>query len=814
MASIIQDIRYALRVLNNSRGFAGLVVLMMAIGIGVNTAVFSLANGILFRQLPVENAEELVRVGHTEEGQGFLNFSYPEYRYLRSGNDVFTDMLTYQPMSVSIAADGQSEVMQAEIVSGNYFSLLGVSPQTGRGFLDEEDITPGTHPVTVISDGLWRRLFGADPGVIGRSIRINGHSFTLVGVAPEDFNGTFVGFAIDLWIPVMMQEQVMPFGTSEGSLERMEDRFLILMGRLKDGLTIEDARPAMATLGRQLALSFPDTNEDRGIVVAPGNGAHPGITGPLGALMTLLMVVVGLVLLIACANVAGLLLARSSARRREIAIRRSLGAGRRRLIQQLLTESMILSIAGALAGLLTGVWLARFLMSLRLPTSVPISFDTSLDSTVLLFTLGASLLSGIVFGLVPALSASKPDMLEALDDGAPVGGRRRHRLRNLLVVGQVAVSLILLIGAGLLVRGLGNSQSIDPGFDADDVTVMSLEPNLIGYSPERGWDFYRDLLEGVSSSPGVDSLSLAGWTPLGDRGTSVGVEVEGRSPGPGLDAFSIRYNVIGPDYFETMRIPIVRGRDLTFEDRETSPSVALINETMAGSFWPGEDPLGKTFGVVSEETQWQVVGVVADSKYRSLSEPRQSYIYFPYIQRSTMDLTLHVRSADGASSVLSSIEAVLEDLDPELPVSAKGTLREAMAWSLVPARLAAIVVGTSGIVALLLAATGLYGLISFTTEQRTREIGVRMALGARRSDVLKTVIRQGMVLTVCGEIAGIAGALAATRILSNFLFGIDPADPLTFVGIVSLLGLVSLLACYFPAHRATRIDPMKAIRHE
>ncbi|MGH9940567.1 MAG: ABC transporter permease [Blastocatellia bacterium] len=820
MQTLWQDLRYAVRMLGKNPGFALAAILTLALGIGVNTTIFSLVNALLLRSLPVEEPNRLARVGSTARGDGFRTFSHQEYAYFRDHNEVFSGLIAHHPINVSLRAGDEAELAWGEIVSGNYFSVLGVRPALGRAFLPEEDATPGARAVAVISHNLWKRSFGADQGVIGKAVRLNGHTFTVVGVAPAGFSGTFVGFAVDLWAPVMMSAQVAPSGES---LQRWDDRFLMLIGRLRPGATFAQAHSSMTVLAEQLAQAHPDTNKDRGVKLAAASGLHPALTGPVTIFLALLMGVVALVLLIACANVANLLLARATVRRKEIAIRLALGAGRFRLVRQLLTENVLLALLGGVAGGLLAFWTSDLLTAFRPPTDVPIVFNLSLDQRVFAFNFLLALLTGIVFGLAPALAASRPDVMTALKDET-AGDARRSRLRDALVVVQVAVSLVLLIGAGLLARSLRQAATMEVGFDPQNVFVMAFEPQLLGYDPPRARAFYQELTGRVSSLPGVRGVTLAHAVPLGDRGGATDFLIEGQPPPPGQAAgqatLSADYNVVAPGYFETVRIPLTQGREFVARDREGAPGVVIINETFARRFWPGENPLGKRLRRANlriwgdQGPLLEVVGVARDIKYRSYGEPPRPYLYVPQTQDQRLDLMLHVRTAGDPRAALEATRSVVRQLDDNMPITGARLMTESMGFSLLPARLAGSVLGVAGLLALVLAATGIFGVISYAVSRRTREIGIRMALGARPRDVLKLVIRQGMVLTLIGVVIGLAGALGLMRLLSGLLYGVSAADPLTFVSIASLLTFVALLACWIPARRATKVDPMIALRRE
>jgi predicted permease len=832
LETIWQDVRYGLRGLRRSPGFTAVVVTTLALGIGANGAIFSLANALLFRPLPVGQPDELVSI-YTSDHSGPLHggSSYPDYVDFRDRNDLLSGLVAYMatPLDLgdeSLGPSGESERVFGEMVTGNYFSVLGVEPVLGRGFTQEEDRTP--HPVAVVSHGLWQRRFAGDPAVIGRSIRINGHRFTVVGVAPPRYPGLIRGLASDVWVPLTMHRQAMPGGmdlTSRG------DRGLLVMGRLAPGATLEQARARFRAIAAALHESHREAwsnvfEKARVVTVEPESAARvfPAVREPVVIFIALLMSVVGLVLLIACANVASLLLARAAARRRELAIRVALGAARARLVRQLVTESLLLSALGGAAGLLLAMWGTDLLHAMVPPLPFPVALDLGLDWRVVGFTAGVSLATSLLFGLVPALAASRPDLVSALKDDAGGGsGWHRARLRKSFVAGQVALSLVLLIGSGLFLRSLRNASAIEVGFDPEDLVALSVDLSLQGYDEERGHAFHRQLIERVRALPGVTAASLAAELPLGFdgpmglSGTRRGITVEGYRAAEGEDT-EVSTTTVGPDYFQTMKIPLVRGRGFSERDTRGSPGVVVVNQAFARRYWPGQEALGKRIqmggGNNAGAPSLEVVGVVVDGKYATLGEEKRPFFYLPLYQDHSPRVTLVVRTEASPAAALAAARRAVRDLDRNLPIHAARTMSDHLAATLLPARMAAAVLGVFGLVALALAAMGLYGVVSFSVAQRTREIGMRMALGARRRDVLDLVIRQGMQLTLIGIAIGLAIAGAMTRMLSGLLYGVSAGDPLVFTAIALLLAAVAGLACYLPARRAARVDPMLALRHE
>lgn len=802
-----------------SPGFMTGVIVSLALGIGLNATIFSLANALLLRPLPaVGEPDRLVALYDTRQGSGYYNVSYPDYAYYRDHNHVFSGMTAHWPTPFAMRSgenDGGPSKVDGAIVSGNYFSVLGVRPALGRFFLPEEDLTPGTRPVAVISHGLWQRRFDSDPELIGKALTLNGQSFTVVGIAPEGFTGAMTALAADIWVPVMMQAVAMP---GAGDLNRNPNMlYLMVVGRLKPGISLKEARAEMGILARQLEQAFPETNRGRGVTLAPANGVHPALRGIVSAFLAILMGVVVIVLLISSANVANLLLARATARRKEIAVRLALGAGRFRIIRQLLTESVLLAVIGGAAGLLMASWATDLLLRLMPPIGIPLALNLRPDIRVLCFTLLVSLITGLIFGSAPALSATKPDLAQALKNDEGAGGYRKSRMRNLLVIAQVTLSLVLLIGAGLLVRSLRNAQTFSPGFDPSHIIVLSLDPHLLGYDRAKVEALYRDIVARVESLPGVQSASVADFVPLGSRGDSVGVVVAGSELTPDQEPPSIQYNVVGPNYFQTMGIPLLHGRAFGEQDRRGAPGVVIVNEEMARKYWPGEDAVGKRLRI--RRGDFEVIGVAKRIKYHSLVEDARPFLYLPLLQSDAAqipisEMTLHVRTSADLRTVLAAVRGEVRALDPNLPLFDVQPLTESMRFSLIPTRLAGLLLGVSGLLALLIAAVGIYALFAYTVSQRTREIGIRMALGAQTGDVLQLVVRQGMTLVLTGIGAGLVGALIMTRVLSSLLYGVGATDPPTFIGVSLLLVGVALLACYMPARRAAKVDPLVALRYE
>jgi predicted permease len=813
------DLRYAVRLLGKNPSFTAVAIITLALGIGANSAIFSLVNALLLRPLSAARPEELVRV-YT----GSSHTSFPNYRDLSDDTQAFSTLAAHCIAAFNLGNAGQEGVtgrVFGELVTGSYFPALGVPAFIGHAFGIETDGPPGAHPVVVMSHGLWERRFGADAGMVGKTIILNGRQFTVIGIMPEGFRGTFAfGLTPEVWVPVTMQPVLL-----QGA-DRFNDRgrqWLEVFGRLRPGVTRSQAQAAISVIARRLVEVYPDQSRgmDRteiyplsGIFAFRGLSFAPAIFVFLG----LLTVIVGLVLLIACANIANLLLARAVTRQKEVAIRLALGAGRRRLIRQFLTESVLLALAGGAAGCLLAFWIVNALRSFQPPLPVPMELDLTLDARVLGYTLVVSVLSGVLFGLAPAWHSSKYDIVPLLkDEGGTRGGRSaRFGLRNLLVAAQVAVSLVLLICAGLFIRSLQQVHTVDPGFETERMLTVSLDLEPVGYDRVRGNLFYRQLLDQVESLPGVQSASLAESIPLTFSRTTFSVAVEGYDSADG-DYPGIDNNTIGPRYFETMGIPVVAGREFNRQDNESAARVVIVNETMARRFWPDQSPLGRrlrfpgggdTFGPYHE-----IVGVVKDSKYGTLGEGSQSFFYLSSLQNYSRHAVLHIRTSGEPTLLRSGVGDSILSLNGALLVEVV-TMRENLATAFLPARVGAALLGLFGVLGLSLAVVGIYGVISYAVSQRTGEIGLRMALGARPRDILRLVIGRAMKLTMIGIGVGAAVSLMLTRLLRSLLVGVSPTDPLTFITLIVLFGLIALMACYIPARRATKVDPMVALRYE
>ena len=816
MSIFTKEIVYAARTLAKRPGFSVVAILTLALGIGANTAIFSLVNTVLLRGIPVARSGEVVAVNMRRKDDSMSAFSYLNYIDFRDRNDVLSGLLVYRFVPLSLSRSGANERVWGYEVSGNYFDVLGVKPIHGRTFLPEEDRTRLTHPVAVLSYEGWQRRFAGDPTVVGKDILLNNHQFRVIGIAPEGFKGTEQVYAPELWLPVQMMEWAEP---GSNWMDHRADNNLFAVGRLKPGVDARQAEASLNVLAEQLAKEYPDANEGQTVALGAPGFILPELRGAVVSFTWVMMAAVGLVLLVTCTNLAGLLLARATDRRREIAIRLAMGANRFRLIRQLLTESLLLAIAGGAAGVLLAVWMVRFLLAFKPPIDFPLTLDLSLDWRVLLFSLGVSLIAGVVFGLAPALQSTRPNLLHTLKDTAAQGGAGRTRLRSVLVVGQIAISLIVLIAAGLVVRTLQQLQTMNPGFEPQNALMVSFDLSLQGYDEARGQQFYRELPERVRALPGVKSAAIANYIPLSLDYNSRNIFVEGEPIERGANQPSAMNAVAGPRYFEAMATPILHGREFTEQDVEKSEQVAVVNETFVKRLMPAVKTPAEAVG---KRISWgeakgpfmHIVGVVKDGKYFNITEDPRPFIWTPLTQDYNSHGVLVVRTNGNPDSLFGAVRGEVGRLDPNLPLFDVQTLTEHLRLALFPARIAAIVLGVFGFVALLLSAIGIYGITSYAVSQRTHEIGIRMALGAQLGDVLKLVLNHGLKLTLIGAAIGVVGAYLATRAITSVLYGVSATDPLTF-GFVSVLLIgVALLACYIPARRATKVDPLIALRNE
>jgi macrolide transport system ATP-binding/permease protein len=825
MDRFFQDIRFALRMLAKTPTFTIVAVLTLALGIGANTAIFTLVNAIFFHALPVSNPERLMSIFTTDQrnrgafGGGLANFlpvSYPNGSDIQRQAQSFSGVMIQTGGPVSMTVNGQPEQFFAQVVSGNYFDVLGVQAAQGRTFRPEEDSQPGAGPVIVLNHGFWERKFASNPNVVGQTVLLNGQGFTVIGVAPRGFQGTAVLGGPDMWVPLSMHDQILAGFTKQNFNER---RFLgfFAVGRLKEGVTQAQASAELQAIGANLQHEFPVPNRDRSFVAMPllQSTINPNLRSLFARAGQLMMTVVGLVLLIACANIANLLLARASGRRREISIRLAVGATRGRIIAQLITEAIVLAIAGGVLGIGLAVIARNLLWKFRPAFLQQAAIDLSLDSHVLVFTSVIAILTGLIFGLIPALQASHPHLISELKeragDDAPTG--RRFSIRNAFIVAQVALSLIALIGAGLFLISLSNAQKIDSGFDTANLAMLSFDVGSLNYDPARAREFQRRALEAAQSVPGVKTATMANVVPLFNGGFARSVFPEGSEGSTTRNGILTQLGVVAADYLQTMGIPLLRGQNFDSSVREDSPKVAIINEAAAKRFWPNEDPIGKRFKFFGEKDFVQVIGVARDSKYNSLGEEPTSYMYVPLIQNPSTGVTLFFRSNGDPKPVIPSVRAQVQALDRNLPLTNVWPIGEVIDQALFNARFGAALLAVFAGLAVLLCAVGIYGVVGYTVGQRIREFGIRLALGAQPKDVVLMVIRQSARTLAIGLVAGLIAAFVLARLIVDLLYGVGATEPLAFTAMALMLAAIGLLASYIPARHAAAVDPMKAL-HE
>jgi predicted permease len=834
MATLLHDLRYAFRTLRKSPMFVSVAVLSLALGIGANTAIFTLINQLILQYLPVRNPEQLAlltaRGHHYGSNTGANALSYAMYQDFRDKNQVFSGMFCRHGMNVSVTYGGKTELISAETVSGNYFPVLGVSPAIGRLFTASDDLVQGGHPLAVLSYGYWKARFAGDRGIIGKKIVVNGYPVTIIGVSQAGFDGVEPGRSPKIRLPMTMQDQLPP-GQPYPQLNNRRRRFVQVFGRLKPGVTLAEAKAGLQPLFHQIlqmeveqapfAKASPYSKQEflrMSMDVLPGSKGRSHLREQFSKPLLALMAIVGLVLLIACSNLANLLLARASSRQKEIAVRLALGAGRWRLVRQLLAESLLLSAFGGVAGLALAVWMDRALISFQPPDVWGISLSTDPDATVLGFTLLISMLTGLIFGLAPAMQATRPELAATLkDEAGSVAGGGSVRLRKTLVVAQVALSLLLLVGAGLFLQSLSNLKELHPGFETRNLVTFEVEPTMGGYRPEWARDYYRQLLERLKALPGVTSATFAVMPVLADNEWDNWVTIEGYTPKPG-EVPDPHMQFCSPGFFETLKIPILVGRDFTIKDGNGAPKVGIVNEKFAKRYLAGVNPIGRHVGFGIDpgtKTDIEIVGVVGDTKYENMRQEIPYELYVPYVQQEWVSgMMAYVRTAGPPLGFFDTVRRTVRDVDPSVPMYEMRSLDYQMEISLITERLLATLSGLFGGIATLLAAMGLYGVMAFMVVRRTREIGIRMALGATRGSVVWLVMREVLLLASIGLAIGLASALGLTRLIAAQLFGVKPTDVATLALAAIGIATVAALAGYLPARRATTIDPMRALRFE
>jgi macrolide transport system ATP-binding/permease protein len=824
--TFVTDVRYALRWLRRSPAFTIVAIASLAVGIGFNTALFTLVDALVFRPLPVERVDQLVDV-FTSGGDGdqYATSSYPDFQDFKAQNQVFSDMLAYSPSMAALKLTDRSRLAMGETVTGNYFQLLGVKAQVGRLLLPADD-TPGAPRAAVISSRLWNLEYAASPAAVGQSIRVHGQAYTIVGVVPAEYTGMMPLLAPELWTPMTYVDDVEPGGiisnvpspTGNTRLERRGMRWMFVKGRLKEGINPDQAGANLRLIARQLQTSYLQTNKDRDVSIVPTREVHihPAADRMLLPIALGLMLVVGLVLVIACANVASMLLARATGRQKEIGIRLAIGASRGRLIQQLLSESAVIALLGAGAGTLLAWALTRAAVSIQLPIPIPLSFALRIDSRVLLFTVVVTMVAALVAGLAPALKATRPNLVDELkgDLTATRAGGRRWTLRDGLVVAQIAVTMVLLVTAALLTRSVMAAQHVKIGFRTAGLAIVSTEMTMIGYDDARAKEFYERALERVKAIPGVESAALAERLPFSINYNRNAVFLPDRH-GPNDKGLVVDVARVSPEYFGTLGVPILQGRNFTSVDTPTSPGVIIVNEAFARKYWPGQDPIGRRMRLRTYDgPEFQVVGVTADYKVSTVGEASTPYVHYATSQRLDSAEEIVARTHGDAGALVNAMRRELTALEPNVLFLDQQTMDAQVSATLLPAKAGAMGVGAVGVVAMLLASIGLYGVIAYAVARRTREIGIRMALGAKPGSVVGMVMRQGLGIAAVGVAAGSLLALGAARAVAGALYGVSFVDPIAWVGSILALLTVATLANVVPARRASVVDPSTALRAE
>ncbi len=825
MKTLAQDIRYGWRMLRKTPGLTFIVAITLALGIGANALIFSIVNGYLLRPLPVPRPEQIAFLAAQQKGSSPLlyTFSYPDAVDFRAQAAPVAELFGFMPVLPGLSADGKADQMLASYVTGNYFSALNVQPALGRLILPSEENQAGKAAVVVLGNSFWRKRFRGDAGVIGKQVRVNGKPAIIVGVVPPKFLGTLSTVEMDAYMP-LSSGSFLEQGPGDIMRDR-DSRIMRVMARLKPGVSFAQAQSAMNVIADRLAKRYPATDKNVTVRVYREQLARPQPMGNnvVAVMAGFFLVLAGMVLLLACMNVANVLLARATARRREMGLRTALGAGRTRLIRQMLTETVLLGLLGGVGGIIVGNWFNPGDVSRLISTTLPVRLDLSFDWHVFAYCFGAALFSGIVIGLWPAWRASRADVHSLLQEGgrSDTAGATRQRMRGILVVAQVAGSLVLLVIAGLLVRSLQHAGNVHLGFDPSHVLNVSVDPHEIGYDEKQQREFYRRLEDRVRALPGVQSVSLAYGMPMGTI-TSVNagsVSIAGHPVPQGQQPPVVFFNNVDAGYLQTMRVPLRRGRDLTESDNENGPRVAIVNDTMAEKFWPREDPIGKIFtlkGLAAPAQTMQVVGVTETGKYATMFEDPTAFFYVPLAQSFVSAETLQVRTLVAPESMTAPVRNVIRKLAPDLPIVGTSTMQDIVEGTngLQIFRFGAYFSAAIGGLGLFMAVLGVYGVVSFAAAQRTREIGIRMALGGTERDVLRLVLRQGVGMVLVGLSVGIVAALAITRVMTRFLFGVSPNDPITYASVALVLSAIALAACWIPARRATRVDPGIALRYE
>jgi len=820
-----QDVRFALRILIKNPGFSVIAILSLALGIGANTTIFTVVNAILLNPLPVKQISRVVQVDTvdtktrvTAANVTKLGMSYPNFQdYAREGKLFSGLSCVVGPLPLTWSGGAEPKQIFGQMVSANYFAVLGLRPFAGRFFLPDEDTKPGGNNLVVLSYSLWVNKFGSDPSVVNNVVTLNATSYSVIGVAPRGFKGAFTfGNAEQVWLPVSMYPQVLAGFFKDNFNDR---RFLTtaVIGRIKDGVSLNEAEASLKTIASNLEREFPKDNASRSVALTPLAEAAVGVNNRDQFVLAggLMMAIVGLVLLIACANLANLLLAQSASRQKEIGLRAALGASQIRMARQLLTESMVLAMLSGVVGLAIAYAGRAVLWSFRPPFILDGDVDLRFDSHVLVFTLGVALVTAVIIGLAPSIKVARPNLIEALKVGGRGGtvGWTRSPFRSLLVVTEVALALVALVGAGLFVRSMQSAQRIDPGFESKKLFVFAFDLGALHYEEGRGQQYFRAAMDRARSVPGVDSATIASNFPLGG-GLGRTVFPEGQDEASGYRGTLTQLNDVAPNFFQTLRIPLVGGREFTDADRKDTRQVAIINEAMANQFWPNQNAIGKRFHFFGETQLREVVGVVRNTVVNNIGEEAQPLAYLPLTQDFAPAATMQVRTSGRPESTIAAVRGQVQSLDTNLALTNLNTIEELIDQGLWAPRVGAALLAVFGGLALLLAIIGVYGVLSYSVSQQTREIGIRMAMGARTASVLSLIIGQGMRLAVVGLMLGLLIAFATMRVLSSLLFGVSAHDPVTFAGVSLILATAAILGCYIPARRAAKVNPITALRYE
>jgi predicted permease len=826
MGSLMQDIRFGVRMLLKNPVMTLVAALTLALGIGANTTIFSAVNGLLLRPLPVANAERLVVFGGQQQGgDNFVHFSYPDFADVRAQSEGFSEVAAYTLTLAGLESEGRTEPIILSYVSGNYFQALGLNPSLGRLISGQETEKLGTENVVVLGNGYWKKRFSSDPGIVGKQVKLNGHPVTVIGVTPESFHGTYALVDMQAYIPIGMRtlwrQSADKNDNPNDYWTKRDVHDVTMLGVLKPDVSLKKAEVSANLVAQRLNKEYPESHKSMSFKLYPEKIARPDPDPGNGIVIVgvVFMVLAGLVLLLACSNVANIVLVRATAREREMAVRTALGAARMRLVRQLLTESILLALLGGVMGVLVGVWASSLLSSIHIEVAtIPIRFDFSFDWRVFVFGFSVAVVTGLVVGLAPAWRAARGNFNQVLHEGSRgILGSRRSRLRSVLVTGQVAVSLMLLVVAGLFVRSAQNTEHTYLGFDPQNVLNATMETRTVGFDLPRSKQFFREMEDRARALPGVQSVSIASSVPMGYSNQGGPVYIEGQ-PAASKEALpNAFYNVVDPPYFTNMRVPLLRGRFFTEQDTDKTPLVAVINEAMAKKFWPNQDPLGKRFSAKSASGPFmEVVGLAKQGKYTDPVDDTTLFYYVSQEQTPSTFVTLQLRSTTAPETLIPEVERIIHDLAPGMPVTDVQTMEESLGGvnGYFLSRMGTRFSVALGCLGLLLALVGVYSVISYAAAQRTHEIGVRMALGANRRDIMKLVLRQGFVLVGVGLFAGLVLTFFAARGMASLLVGVSPSDPLTLGAVSILLALVGLVASFIPARRAMNVEPLKALKYE